>query len=211
MAPLVPFLASFPQRSTLTRRDRIVLRAVAEAMFSQDGEVDGPRIDAHLDEVDSYISAASKPVRFGLRVALFIVRIAPLLLFFRMRTIDGLPIDERVDLLARLERSRITNLSLAFIGWRTVMTMIFYEDPAELRSLGYTSERKVHKRRLLTLALPSPLAPLAPPPPPLAPLAPPLLPAVAPPAEESGVRLRNPDSDHPSTVEADEAAENKVA
>jgi len=88
------------------------------------------------------------------------------------------------------------------------MTMVFYEDPAELRSLGYTSERKVHKRRLLTLASPSPLAPLAP----LAPAPLPLFaPAVAPPAEESGVRLRNPDSDHPSTVESFEAEADRLA
>jgi hypothetical protein len=184
----VPFIPSFPGRSTLGPRDRIVLCAVAEAMFSQDGEVGADRLDTHIDEVDSYISAASKPVRFGLRVALFIVRIAPLLLFFRMRTIDRITVDERVDVLSRLERSRIINLSLAFIGWRAILTMIFYEDPAELRSIGYTAERRVYKRRL------------------------PTMPMLAPVAAESGVRLRNPDSDHPSEIsESDESGHHKVA
>ena len=187
--PFIPYTPSFPARTTLRARDRVVLRAVAEAMFSQDGEVGSARFDAHLDEVDSYVSGASKPVRFGLRVALFIVRIAPVLLFFRLCTIDRLPLDERVDLLSRLERSRITNLSLAFIGWRTILTMVFYEDPAELRNLGYTAERKVHKRRLPTL--------------------PTRVPTLVPVAEESGVRLRNPTSDHPAA--ADDSGEHKVA
>ena len=191
----VPFVRSFPERSTLRPRDRVVLRAVAEAMFSQDGEVGATRLDAHLDEVDAYVSAASKPVRFGLRVALFIVSIAPVLLFFRLRTIHGLTVDERVHVLSRLERSSITNLSLAFIGWRTILTMVFYEDPAELASMGYTAERKVHKRRLVTLGT---------------------LGTLVPPAQESGVRLRNPDSDHPEEKaeeadEADESGQHKVA
>jgi hypothetical protein len=183
-----PLAASFPDRRTLTPRDRRVLRSVAEAMFSQDGEVERERLDTHLDQVDAFISAASKPLRAGLRIALFIVQIAPLLFFYRMRLIEGLSVDERVEVLARLERSRLANLSLAFIGWRTVMTLVFYEHPAELRSMGYASEeRRVYKRRLPALLV------------------------AAPAPEESGVRLRGDaeavDSENRPAV----AAENKVA
>ena len=54
-------------------------------------------------------------------------------------------------------------IALAFIGWRTVMTLVFYEHPDELKALGYLGdERKVYKR----------------------------LPMLVPLAEESGVRLR---------------------
>jgi hypothetical protein len=167
------FLSSFPERTTLTRGDRIVLRAIAEAMFSQDGEVDGSRLDAHVDAVDAFISHASKPVRFGLRFALFVVRIAPVLLFFRMRMLESLSIDDRVSVLGRLERSRFAELSLAFVGWRAVMTMVFYEHPAELASLGYASdERKVYKRRLALVASALPVQVAVPVP------------------EDSGVRLR---------------------
>lgn len=188
-APLAA--SSFPDRSTLTPNDRIVLRAIAEAMFSQDGEVEPERLDAHLDEVDRFISSASKPLRLGLRITLFVVRIAPLLFFFRMRMLENLSVDDRVALLTRLERSRLAGLSLAFIGWRTVMTLVFYEHPVELRSIGYTSEeRKVYKRRLPALVVVQP----SPPPP-----------------EESGVRLRgdaDADSEHPPAAAL---AGNKVA
>lgn len=174
---------SFPERRTLTSRDRVVVRAIAEAMFSQDGEVEPERLDAHLDEVDAYVSAASRPIRAGLRIALFVVSIAPMLLLFRMRRIDKLSVEDRVSVLSRLERSRVTNLSLMFIGWRTVMTLVFYENAEELRAIGYSGdERKVYKRRLPTLA-------------------------VAPAPEESGVRLRG---DHADDDE-DEDHEHKVA
>jgi hypothetical protein len=194
------FLSSFPERTTLTRRDRIVLRAVAEAMFSQDGELDESRLDAHVDEVDAFISNASRQLRVGLRLALFVVRLAPVLLFFRMRLLESLSIDERVTVLARLERSRFAELSLAFVGWRAVMTMVFYEHPAELAALGVSNERKVYKRRLALVPAAAPTA---------APLPLPMVAvAAAPPPEESGVRLRGDaggadrDSEHPPALEA---------
>lgn len=184
----VPLARSFPDRSTLSRGDRVVVRAIAEAMFSQDGEVDTAGLDAHVDEVDAFISTASKPLRFGLRVTLFVVRIAPLLFFFRMRMLEALPIDERVALLTRLERSHLANMSLAFIGWRTVMTLVFYEHPAELAALGVSEERKVYKRRL----------PIA-------------VATVAPAPEESGVRLRGSGADADRDSENPPVAKDKVA
>ena len=169
------FPERFPERTTLTRRDRVVARAIAEAMFSQDGEIDVARLDAHLDEIDALISNASRPLRMGLRLALFVVRLAPVLLFFRMRMLESLSIDERVQVLTRLERSRFAELSLAFIGWRAVMTFVVYEHPTELATLGYASERKVHKRRLAVVAGANVAVPAL---------------AAAPAPEESGVRLR---------------------
>ena len=101
--------------------------------------------------------------------------------------LESLSVDERVTVLTRLERSRFAELSLAFIGWRAVMTMVFYEHPAELEALGYASERKVYKRHLALVPAAAPM------------------PAVAPPPEESGVRLRDDadeDSAHPPAVHA---------
>lgn len=170
----------------------MIVRAIAEAMFAQDGEVSGARLEAHVGEVDAYVSAASAEVRFGLRLALFVVRIAPLLLFVRLSTIERLAIDDRVALLSRLERSRLALLSLAFIGWRTVMTLVFYEDPAELRAIGYAGEERLrHRRRLPALPMLPALA------------------ALAPPAEESGVRLRadsESDAERPTGAQAREVA-----
>jgi hypothetical protein len=186
---------SFPGRKTLTCGDRIVVRAIAEAMFSQDGEVSDARLDAHVMDVDRYVSVASRAIRSGLRVALFVVRIAPILMFFRLRTLERLSVDDRVALLSRLERSRLALLSLAFIGWRSVMTLVFYEDPIELRNMGYAGEERFrHKRRL-------PALPVLASAPSLVPLE--ALVARVPVPEESGVRLRSDrdvDSERPAAA-----------
>jgi hypothetical protein len=191
-----------------------VVRAVAEAMFSQDGEVEAERLDAHLDEVDAFVSNASRPLRAGLRIALFVVRVAPLLFFFRLRMIESLDVSDRVTILSRLERSRLASLSLAFIGWRTVMTLVFYEHPIELQSLGYAgAERHVYKRRLPTLVptLMPGLMPglvLIPVPSLVASSALPAFAAAAPPPAESGVRLRE---DGAGADAADDSGKHKVA
>lgn len=198
---------TFPARTTLRRSDRIVVRAIAEAMFSQDGEVTEARLDAHVADVDDYVSAASKPIGVGLRIALFVVRIAPILMLMNLRTLERLTVDERVAVLTALERSRLAHLSLAFIGWRTVMTLVFYEDPIELLSIGYAGEERLrHKRRLPALVVAPALVGLAPAVRP----APHVLVGVAPPAEESGVRLRtdgDADSEHPPAVAPTEASD----
>jgi len=151
------FFPSAPRLRTLSRRDAVVVRAMAEAMFSEDGEASAARLDALVTDVDVHVSAASKPVRLGLRLALLVVRIAPVLFFVSLTSIERLPLAARVALLSRLERSPLSALSLAFIGWRTVMTLVFYEHPTELAALGYTSnERTRYKRGLPVLAPPVP-------------------------------------------------------
>lgn len=186
------------ERRTLRRTERAVVRAIAEAMFSEDGEVEEARLTAHVEEVDLIVSAASKPVRFAMRTLLFLVRISPILLFSALRVIDGMPVPARVAHLSRLERSRLTTLSLVFVGWRTVMTLVFYEHPSELRALGYTShERSRYKRGLPVVASE------------LASAAPVLVPAPVPVPLESGVRLVDADS-QPELHSADDSGPHRA-
>ena len=118
------------------------MRALAEAMFSPDGEVSSARLDAFVDEVDSFISPASKTLRFGLVAMLSVIRWSPLL-FFRFEAFDDMTVDDRVAHLQRLEHSKVQTLPLLVVAYRTIMTMIFYEDEEEQRFLGYPGpERK---------------------------------------------------------------------
>src|SRR5262245_25219805 len=111
---------------------------MAEAMFSEDGEDEDSRLDTHVDAVDRFVGAASTGLRVGLGVALAVISIAPVLLIFRMRRLHRLSVADRVSVLSRLERSHRAPFSLAFVGWRTVITLIFYENESELKNLGYT-------------------------------------------------------------------------
>lgn len=118
------------------------MRALAEAMFSPDGEIPGERLDAFVDDVDAFISPASKTLRFGLVMMLIVIRWSPLL-FFRFKTFDEMPVDDRVKHLERLEHAKVKQLPLLVVAYKTILTMIFYEDEGEQRAIGYPGpERK---------------------------------------------------------------------
>lgn len=138
---MLPALATKDyQRTTLKARHRPVVRAIAEAFFSPDGEVAAAELDALVAEVDSFISPASKTLRFGLLLMLDLLRWSPLL-FGRFAVLEELPIDDRIHVLDKLEHARITQLPLLVVGYKTLMTMLFYEPPEQLRGLGYSEER----------------------------------------------------------------------
>lgn len=146
LAP-VPVLATKDyKRTTLKARHRPVVRALAEAFFSPDGEVPDGKLDAFVDDVDGFISPMSKTMRFGLVALLFAVQWSPLL-YGRFRTFVEMKVEDRVHHLEKLEGSKVTQLSLLVVAWKTLLTMLYYEDPDELKALGYPGpERKRHLR-----------------------------------------------------------------
>ena len=148
---VVPLITKNFQRRTLAAHHRPVLRALAEALFSPDGEVAPERLDAFVDDVDGFISPASKTLRFGLVALLFAIEWSPVL-YLRWKTFDELSVDERLHHLERLERSRIQQMTLLVVAYKTILTMIFYEDPEEQRALGYPGPER--KRWLAGRALP---------------------------------------------------------
>jgi hypothetical protein len=139
------------QRTTLKAHHRPVLRALAEAMFSADGEVSAERLDAFVDDVDGFISPTSKTLRFGLLAMLFAIRWSPLL-FLRLKTFDELSVEERVHHLERLERSKVKQLPLLVVAYKTILTMVFYENEDEQRTtLRYPGSERQRWRKGQTL------------------------------------------------------------
>jgi hypothetical protein len=129
------------------------VRALAEALFSPNGEATPERLDAFVDEVDAFISPASKTLRFGLVMMLSVLRWSPLL-FGRFRVFEDLTVEQRVHHLERLDRSKVKQLPLIVVAYKTVMTMLFYEDEQELKGLGYPGPER--KRYLQLLPAPQP-------------------------------------------------------
>jgi hypothetical protein len=117
---------------------RIVL-AIADAMFEPE---DGPeRLAALVDEVFAFVSAASIASRVTLYAALWLLRLAPLFLVASYVPLERLDRDRRREILARVER---TPLGLAFVAWRMLLILHFYENPSELARVGYREERRRH-------------------------------------------------------------------
>ncbi len=144
--PVPPLVTRDFQRTTLKAGHRPVLKALAEAMFSPDKHVADEALEEFIDEVDAFISPASKTLRFGLVVMLIAIRWSPLL-FGKLRTFDELTIDERIHHLERLERSKVKQLPLLVVAYKTVLSMLFYEDPAEQKMLGYPGPARSRWRR----------------------------------------------------------------
>lgn len=135
-------------RTTLRPRHRPVVRALAEALYSADGEVSGERLDAFVDEVDGFISPASKTLRFALKSMLDIIRLCPLLILGKPALFENLDLADRIKMLERMDRHKIQIFTLVLVAFKTLMTIAFYEDPVELKQLGYPGEERQRYKRL---------------------------------------------------------------
>jgi hypothetical protein len=127
-----------------------MVRALGEAFFSPDGEVSPEHLDRFIDDVDGFISPASATVRVGLLVMLSVLRWSPLL-YFRFRPFEQLSVDDRVHHLERLERSKRQPLPLLVVSYKTLLTMVFYEDEEQLAQLGYPGTERTRWKRGLPM------------------------------------------------------------
>jgi hypothetical protein len=142
-------------RTTLRPRHRRLVRALAEAMFVWDARGAG-RLDDLVGDVDSYVSHASKTLRFGLLATLEVIRIAPLFLLWRFATFPSLACPDRIEVLERMDRSRFVPLALVLAAYKTILCLLVFEHPDELAAVGYSAQRSRWTRhaRALPLALP---------------------------------------------------------
>lgn len=138
-------------RTTLKRRHRLVVRGMADAMFAHDGGPSPARLDAFVRDVNGFVSFGSRTLRFGLMLMLELVRFAPVLLLWRFATFERLERPDRVLVLERMERSRLTILTVAFAAYKAILCLIFFELAEELEDVGYKSARRRWTRVLPVL------------------------------------------------------------
>jgi hypothetical protein len=137
-------------RTTLRPRQRRMVRAIAEALFSEDGEpLDEAMLDAFVTNIDGFMSPASKTLRTGLMLMLELLRWLPVVVVRKMATFEDLPIETRTQMLERMDRSRISLFPLIVVAFKTMLTIAYFEDDARLRAIGYPGEER---KRYLTVA-----------------------------------------------------------
>ena len=135
------------QRTTLRARHRPVVRGLAEAFFSPDGEVAAARLDAFVDDVDRFVSPASKTLRWGLLVMLDVIRWAPLFIIGKWSTFESLPRADKTRMLDAMDHSKIAELTLIVVAYKTIMSILFFESDDELRAIGYHGPER-HRYKL---------------------------------------------------------------
>src|ERR1700761_3393429 len=101
-------------RTTFFARHRVLVRALAEAMFACDRLPAAARLDAFVEDVDSFVSQASLTLRIGLLLMLEVIHLAPLWLLWRRATFESLACPDRIRVLERMESSRFIPLVLVF-------------------------------------------------------------------------------------------------
>lgn len=140
------------QRSTFGPYGRGVLRALAEAFFTDPDDPSdrgaGLRFDWLVDDVDDFISRASPALRNGVRIALVLIDLAPIFFVGRLRRCGSLSLADRERYLAKIEESQLPRVSLLVVMFKTLMTVLYFEHPEAAPHLGYDGRHERAQRLL---------------------------------------------------------------
>ncbi len=137
-----PFLFSDRQRATV--------RALGEALFHHANGPTPLQLDELVAGVEAHMRPVSRPQRSALLLALLLVRWLPVLLWVALDTFDGVSVPKRLRILERMDRSRALVLLMPLVAFKTLFSLLFFEQPAELRAMGYPGDGR--KRWLRTAA-----------------------------------------------------------
>jgi hypothetical protein len=133
----------------LAPRHRRVARALVEALLAlppRSGE-EPDAAERLVDRFDAHVGAVSRSLRPALLFALDWLRWLPLVLLVALRPFEELPVEARTHLLERMERSRSPLLFLPLVAYKTLLSMMHFEQTAELRELGYPGEDRLRWKR----------------------------------------------------------------
>jgi hypothetical protein len=110
-----------------------VARAIAEAVFARDGHAPPEERLSWLDaELEDFLARAGAQSRLMLTFSLWLVAVAAPLSFRRWARLEALPLGDRVQALAALERA----LPEPLLAVKALLCLIYYEHPDAAREVG---------------------------------------------------------------------------
>jgi hypothetical protein len=133
----------------LSNGQRAVVRALGEALFHH---ADGPtpeQLDTLVAGVEAHLQPVSRPQRAALLLALTLVTWLPVLLWVAPASFDQVSVPKRLRILERMDRSRVLLLLMPLVAFKTLFAMLFFEQPAELRAMGYPGDERKRWLRLV--------------------------------------------------------------
>lgn len=127
-----------PGLSRLTLRRA---RLVAEALYSDEG---GPPPAARLDwletDLGDFFGHVSRRARFIFWICLSSLYFLGPLLIGRLGPLGRLSVPDRVRAIERVER---TPLSIALLGAKAILSLVYFEHPDAARDIGWDQECKL--------------------------------------------------------------------
>lgn len=121
----------------LSFRQLRIARALTATLFDDGSGVPAERLDYAMTELVGYASRVGRMTKLALSFALWVMQLAPFLLFGIFRRFTGVSAEMRERCLRRLETSR---LGLVVVLLKTVLAMIYFEHPDALASTGYDAQ-----------------------------------------------------------------------
>lgn len=113
-------------------------RVVAEALFArEDGPPPAERLDWMERELADFFGHVTLRARLLFRACLATIYFLAPLTMGRLRTMRGLSVAERVAALHSLER---TPLSLALLGCKAILCIVYFEHPDAAAEIGWDQE-----------------------------------------------------------------------
>lgn len=141
------------ERTTFGPFTRRTIVGLAEAFFTEPGaphdEHDRARdrYEWTANEADSYVSNASFQMRAGMWLMLVVLELAPLFVVGRLSRCSSLPVDARVHYLEKIDRGRVVLLALFVTVWKTLLTILYFENPEAAATLGYDGKHERFKAK----------------------------------------------------------------
>lgn len=125
------------ERPGLSPRDRDNARALAEALWSRDGEHPPPadRIAWFVDDLSDFVGHLNTRARLLFLACLTSVTWAGPLLLFRLGRLRGLSIADRVRAIHAVEKNPLA--SLALFATKAIVSIVWYEHPDNAREIGW--------------------------------------------------------------------------
>ena len=135
--------------SSLSARQRAMVRALGEALFHHERGPTPAQLDLLVASTEAHLGPVSRPQRAALLLALELVRWLPVLLFVALDTFDAISVPKRLRILRRMDRSRAVLLLMPLVAFKTLLALLFFEQPPELAAMGYPGEDE--RKRWLTV------------------------------------------------------------
>lgn len=128
-----------PRRSPLlSRRQRRILRAVAEGLFSEpERPIPATRLDWLEVECDDFLAATTGMTRTIVWLALTVLQFSPPLSIWAPRLMTGCTIDQRQKCLERIESSPLVFVSLLVALIKAFLSSMYFEHPDALAETGF--------------------------------------------------------------------------
>lgn len=124
-------------RPGLSPRDRENARALAEALWSRDGERPPPedRLAWFVDDLSDFVGHLNTRARLLFLACLTSVTWAGPLLLLRLGRLRSLSIADRVRAIHAVEKNPLA--SLALFATKAIVSLVWYEHPENAREIGW--------------------------------------------------------------------------